>query len=58
MFSGILSSATWGHRVAYTAGSKLSNTGQFFAAIDIDVFMEREVFYSRLDAVSGFVHFS
>ncbi|MET1160128.1 MAG: Ldh family oxidoreductase [Thermoprotei archaeon] len=49
IFSGVLSGAGWGRRVGYTVGDKPSNVGHFFIVLDIDAFMDREVFWNRLE---------
>ncbi len=49
VFSGVLSGAAWGRHVRHTVDDKPSNVGHVFIAIDIDCFMDREIFYERLE---------
>ena len=50
IISGVLSGAAWGIHVGYTVDRVPANVGHSFAAIDIEAFMSREEFYSRVEA--------
>lgn len=49
IFAGILAGGTWSLHVGYTIGDKPSNVGHLFIALDIDCFMDKEVFYEKLE---------
>lgn len=49
VFTGVLSGAAWGKHVRHTIDDKPSNVGHLFMVIDIDCFMDREIFFERLE---------
>uniref|UniRef100_A0A7J3PJY2 Ldh family oxidoreductase n=1 Tax=Staphylothermus marinus TaxID=2280 RepID=A0A7J3PJY2_STAMA len=49
ILSGVLTGANWGKNVGYSVRDKPANVGHLFIGIDIDCFMDREVFYDRLE---------
>lgn len=49
VLTGVLTGASFGKNVGYTIGDKPANISHLFLAIDIDCFMDREIFYDRLE---------
>jgi len=47
--SGILSGAAWGYHVGHTIGTRPANVGHAFAAINIEAFMDKDVFFERIE---------
>lgn len=46
---GVLSGAAWSFHVSYTISDKPSNVGHAFMALDIESFMPKQEFYSRIE---------
>ena len=49
LFSGVLSGAAWGWHVRHTISDRPANVGHTIAAINIEAFMPKEEFFSRLE---------
>ena len=49
IFAGILSGSGWGAHVRYTVSDKPGNVGHAVMAVNVDSFMDRELFLDRID---------
>lgn len=49
LFSGVLSGAAWGWHVRHTISDRPANVGHTVAAVNIEAFMDRELFFDRLE---------